>query len=214
MDEELNKQVAEHVYGMTREAIAALPWGVPDFSGDRTWAAGVANRMLRQPRPVLSRFDAALSEAAKAWGWESKPEHQGISVPLIVLTPDEICKAALKAIREKQDPPVIDAAAVTAAKLAARSIPLGESFTVMQPMSCEPRPAKKERDLHPGRMLILRVNHPTLGDGRLKPVVVEALKEYLARLERDEVGNQKTDSIVLPSGALLDAVAFGPADLI
>lgn len=214
MDEELNKQVAEHVYGMTRQAIEALPWGVPDFSGDRTWAAGVANRMLRQPLPVLSRFDAALSEAAKAWGWGSKHEHQGISVPLIVLTPDEICKAALKAIREEQDPPVIDAAAVTAAKLAARSIPLGESFTVMQPMSCEPRPAKKERDLHPGRTLILTVNHPTLGDGRLKPVVVEALKEYLARLERDEVGNQKTDSIVLPSGARLDAVAFGPADLI
>ncbi|KGH29343.1 hypothetical protein [Comamonas thiooxydans] len=216
MDEELNKQVAEHVYGMTREAIEALPWGVPDFSGDRTWAAGVANRMLRHPKPVLTRFDAALSDAAKAWGWGwgSKPEHQGISVLLIVLTPDEICKAALKAIREKQDPQEIDVANVTAAKLAARSIPLGESFTVMQPMSCEPRPAKKERDLHPGRMLILTVNHPTLGDGRLKPIVVEALKEYLARLECDEVGNQKTDSIELPSGARLDAVAFGPDDLI
>ena len=98
-DEDLNKQVAEHVYGMTRQAIEALPWGVPDFSGDRTWAAGVANRMLRQPLPVLSRFDAALSDAAKAWGWGSKPEHQGISVLLIVLTADEICKAALKAIR-------------------------------------------------------------------------------------------------------------------
>lgn len=69
-------------------------------------------------------------------------------------------------------------------------------------------------DRHPGRMLILTVNHPTLGDGRLKPVVVEALKEYLARLERDEVGNQKTDSIELPSGARLDAVAFGPGDLL
>lgn len=69
-------------------------------------------------------------------------------------------------------------------------------------------------DRHPGRTLILTVNHPTLGDGRLKPVVVEALKEYLARLERDEVGNQKTDSIELPSGARLDAVAFGPADLL
>lgn len=68
-------------------------------------------------------------------------------------------------------------------------------------------------DRHPGRTLILTVNHPTLGDGRLKPIVVEALKEYLARLERDEVGNQKTDSIELPSGARLDAVAFGPADL-
>ncbi len=69
-------------------------------------------------------------------------------------------------------------------------------------------------DRHPGRTLILTVNHPTLGDGRLKPIVVEALKEYLARLERDEVGNQKTDSIELPSGARLDAVAFGPADLL
>ena len=69
-------------------------------------------------------------------------------------------------------------------------------------------------DRHPGRTLILTVNHPTLGDGRLKPIVVEALKEYLARLERDEVGNLKTDSIELPSGARLDAVAFGPADLV
>ncbi|WP_155496349.1 hypothetical protein [Comamonas testosteroni] len=67
---------------------------------------------------------------------------------------------------------------------------------------------------HPGRTLILTVNHPTLGDGRLKPIVVEALKEYLARLERDEVGHQKTDSMELPSGARLDAVAFGPADLL
>lgn len=69
-------------------------------------------------------------------------------------------------------------------------------------------------DRHLGRMLILTVNHPTLGDGRLKPIVIEALKEYLTRLERDEVGNQKTDSMELPSGARLDAVAFGPADLI
>ncbi len=136
MDEELNKQVAEHVYGMTREAIEALPWGVPDFSGDRTWAAGVANRMLRHPKPVLTRFDAALSDAAKAWGWGSKPEHQEISVMLIVLTPDEICRAALKAVDDLAGVRESPAGGVTAVKITAARINTDEPFTIMCPVSC------------------------------------------------------------------------------
>lgn len=37
---------------------------------------------------------------------------------------------------------------------------------------------------------MLTVNHRALGNGRLKPIVVEALKECLAQLECDEAGRQ------------------------
>ena len=69
-------------------------------------------------------------------------------------------------------------------------------------------------DRHPGRTLIFHLHHPDPKDDPLKPMVIEAFREYIRRLELDEVGCEKTDSFELPSGMRLDSVAFGPGDLL
>lgn len=96
MNEELNKLIAEHVFGVQRKAIEDWPWGVPDFSGDRRWAAAVATRMLTHPSST--QFDAELQRAAQVWGYGATIARSGPATMLVVLTPEEICQAALAVI--------------------------------------------------------------------------------------------------------------------
>lgn len=96
-DDELDVAVAEQVFGVSREIIEAWPWGVPAFSSDRQWSAGVVGCMLAHPAREL--FDVELERAAIRWGWKAQPEYAGAGALVLVLTPEEICKAALAAIR-------------------------------------------------------------------------------------------------------------------
>lgn len=94
----LDVEIAHQVFGLAREAIAAWPWGAPFFSSDRTAAADVVGRMLA--RPERQAFEHELEQAARHWGWCSTPDHAGTATLLLVLTPDEICRAALKALQQ------------------------------------------------------------------------------------------------------------------
>lgn len=100
--EELDIAVAQEVFGVPRAVIDAWPWGVPAFSSQRELSSDVVGRMIAHP--AREQFDAALESAARKWGWKALPEHSGISAAILVLTPDEICRAALAAIRECADP--------------------------------------------------------------------------------------------------------------
>ena len=93
--EELDKEIAEHVFGIPRSQIDAWPWGVPEFSTDRRWAAAVVGKMLSRGG-LTARFNDHLELASLRWAG-MKPD---ISAVVVVLTPDEICQAALMAIRE------------------------------------------------------------------------------------------------------------------
>lgn len=97
-NEELDIEIAKLVFGISIEAVAALPFGVPEFSSDQRWSAAVVGRMLTHDARNI--FDEQLERAAIAHGWKSQPEYSGLSTAILVLTPDEICKAALAAIRE------------------------------------------------------------------------------------------------------------------
>lgn len=96
--EEMDIQIAELVFGLPREQIDAWPWGVPEFSTDRRWSAAVILKMLVHESHHL--FNEQLERAAVAWGWKKKPGFCGLDSAILILTPDEICKAALIAIRE------------------------------------------------------------------------------------------------------------------
>ena len=69
-------------------------------------------------------------------------------------------------------------------------------------------------DRHPGCTLIFHLHHPDPKDDPLNPMVIEAFKEYIRRVELGELGNGKCESFELPSGMRMDSVAFGPADLL
>jgi hypothetical protein len=96
--EQLDVDVARLVFGVSQEAIDAWPWGVPCFSTDRGKAADVVGRMLAHS--VREAFEVELENAATQWGWGVKPEYAGAATLLLVLTPDEICRAALKALQQ------------------------------------------------------------------------------------------------------------------
>lgn len=96
--EELDKSIAGEVFGISPTAIDAWPWGVPPFSTDRNCSAAVVAKMLAHP--ALDQFDTELRRAALRWGWGKRKTHEGPSALVLVLTPDEICRAALRAIHE------------------------------------------------------------------------------------------------------------------
>lgn len=94
----LDIEIAHQVFGLSREAIDAWPWGAPFFSSDRTAAADVVGHMLTGPD--RQAFEQELEQAARHWGWGSTTDHAGTATLLLVLTPDEICRAALKALQQ------------------------------------------------------------------------------------------------------------------
>jgi hypothetical protein len=97
-NEELDIEIAVHVFGVSMEAIAAWPWVVPEFSTDRNYCSQVILRMFAHDARHI--FDEKLESAAMALGWKTEPKYNGLGAAILVLTPDEICKAALAAIRE------------------------------------------------------------------------------------------------------------------
>lgn len=96
--EELDVKIAKIVFGVDGEATKEWPWGVPPFSIDRNWSAAVIGRML--VHHAADKFNSALERRALIWGWEKIERSINIPALIIVLTPDEICNAALEAIQE------------------------------------------------------------------------------------------------------------------
>ena len=95
---DLDAQIAKVVFGLDSAAVQAWPWGVPPFSTERNWAAAVVGRMLAHE--AASEFDAELERRALLWGWKNDRKNKNIPALILVLTPDEICKAALDAIQQ------------------------------------------------------------------------------------------------------------------
>ncbi|MFZ7337553.1 hypothetical protein ACLS0R_14990 [Comamonas jiangduensis] len=95
---ELDVQIAQLVFGVDSSATQVWPWGVPPFSTDRNWCAAVVGRMLAHQ--AASEFDTELERRALLWGWKNDGEKKNIPALILVLTPDEICNAALDAIQQ------------------------------------------------------------------------------------------------------------------
>ena len=93
MDDEINEEIAERVFGVPRSVIEAWPWSVPDFYADRRYAAAVVHQMTLKPSQIRSIFERLLSEHADRAGVNG-----GIAEALITLTPDIICEAAIKSL--------------------------------------------------------------------------------------------------------------------
>lgn len=90
--EELDQTVAREVFGLSQGQIDAWPWGVPHFSSDRNFAAGIISHLwcFDDTRRSLEREFAARLPKLRG----------GLAESLMVATPDEICKAAISAVRE------------------------------------------------------------------------------------------------------------------
>ncbi len=94
--EVLDEEIAEYLFGVSRETIEAWPWGVPEFSSDRRWSSAVVTEMYGQPAPIRILFEQrlqALADKARAKGGKG-----GLVELMVINTPEEICKAALWAL--------------------------------------------------------------------------------------------------------------------
>jgi hypothetical protein len=91
MAEELDIEVARDVFGLSQQQIDTWPFGVPAFSSDRSAAAQVICRLWPSDvRPIFEKhLEARLPRL-----------HGGLAETVMVATPDEICRAALSAVRE------------------------------------------------------------------------------------------------------------------
>jgi hypothetical protein len=90
--EELDEAIARDVFCLPQEQIDAWPWGVPAFSVDRNFAAGVAARLW-----AFDHLRIAFEHKLRA---RVPRQHGGIVECLFVCTPGDICNAALETIRE------------------------------------------------------------------------------------------------------------------
>jgi hypothetical protein len=90
--EDLDRAIAREVFGLSQEQIDAWPWGVPEFSSSRSDAAKVLCQiwLSEDKRAVMERELCARLPL----------QGVGLVKTLIVATPDEICAAALSAVRE------------------------------------------------------------------------------------------------------------------
>ena len=59
-----------------------------------------------------------------------------------------------------------------------------------------------------GRTVMLHLHHPTLGDGLLAPVIKDALRAYLARMDDPGFNPPSLESTLLQSGVILSVVAL------
>ena len=93
IDNNMDEEIAERVFGVPRSVIDAWPWGIPAFSSDRRHAASVALQMLAKPEATREKFNRILSDHVKR-----ASETGSLAESLVVLTPDVICTAAIKSL--------------------------------------------------------------------------------------------------------------------
>ncbi len=98
----LNFDIAHEVFGISEDTLDNWLWPIPDFAETRNDAMRVVCKMWSKKHLRLL-FESNLEAAAKRLGWKKKPEQAGIATLMMVLTPDEICKAALITCRSNKD---------------------------------------------------------------------------------------------------------------
>ena len=87
-DPDVDHDIAKKLFGFSEEQIDAWPWGVPVFSSDRQYAAGLVN-WIWLSEPHRKSFDRHMAERMP------KPHHGGIAETLMVCIPSLICEVAL-----------------------------------------------------------------------------------------------------------------------
>ena len=97
-NDELNDSIAAEVFGVSKSLLDAWPWPKPDFAGDRRWSAAVCTHMWGMPDSVRLAFERELVGLADTF--IKRGGKGGICELMVANTPDEICKAALTAVRE------------------------------------------------------------------------------------------------------------------
>lgn len=94
MNSDIDFDVARIVFGVDPELCRC---GVPFFSENENDAARVNSEMAFRKDGTKKRYDEELERIATKNGWKIKPEFSGLSTLLMVLCPDDICRAALTA---------------------------------------------------------------------------------------------------------------------
>lgn len=94
--EALNEAVAVEIFGVDQDALKRWRWPLPDFATDRGWSAAVVSELGGRDDPVRLAFERNLTEFADFMRVKG-----GFVEAMILLTPDEICRAALKAVRQQ-----------------------------------------------------------------------------------------------------------------
>ena len=90
--DDMDKAIAREVFGLSEGQIEAWPFGVPEFSTNGHDARGVVNRLYSFDRH-REAFDRHLARLIPYL-------HGGLCEQLLVCTPEDICEAALMAVRE------------------------------------------------------------------------------------------------------------------
>lgn len=94
-NEELDIEIAVQVFGVSRGAVESWPWPIPEFSSDRRWSAAVVTEMWARNNSQTKAFERELHTMANKC-----KVNGGLAELMVVNTPDEICRAALIAVRE------------------------------------------------------------------------------------------------------------------
>jgi hypothetical protein len=87
---EIDMAIAKLVFGLSQAQIDAWPWGIPAFSTDRHCSADVVARMAIEPQGRL--FNEIITRRA-----EEIAPRAALPSLIVVLSPDEICLAAVSA---------------------------------------------------------------------------------------------------------------------
>lgn len=90
----LNYEIAHHIFGISEEELDKFRFPLPNFADSRSSTISVILKIF--PKECLrAAFDAELDAVAKRFGYRKNLKYSGASTLLTVLTPDEICAAAL-----------------------------------------------------------------------------------------------------------------------
>lgn len=98
---DMDRAIALEVFHLPAAVMKAWLWPLPEFSSDRGASMRVVQELMFDALRYGPRLGAHLLRAARALGYAEDAERFGI-IPMLltVLTPDEICKAALLTVRE------------------------------------------------------------------------------------------------------------------
>jgi hypothetical protein len=94
---ELDFDVCKYVFGIDPEE---YKWGVPFFSSDRNSAAIVNTEMVFRKDGTKEIYEKEMERIVKNSVRANNNELEGLSIFLMILLPDEICKAAVMACRK------------------------------------------------------------------------------------------------------------------
>ena len=94
---ELDFDVCKYVFGIDPEEYR---WGVPFFSSDRNSAATVNTEMVTRKDGTKEIYEKELERIVSRIVIKNNNELEGLSITLMVLLPEDICKSAVMACQK------------------------------------------------------------------------------------------------------------------